>query len=370
MSQTRVSDDNVNLSIIVLYYNSDRWLKSGLDSLNAQTLKNIEIIIVDDGSCMKSSCLVQEHVNMNNNIKLIRQENKGGLLAFINALTVARGKYITLFDIDDTAESNMYEIMFTAAIENNADIIECKYDVLFGEQHDIRSIARAKRRLMGYKEMQGSRMYSKEYILSRYLTGVFSPMLWRRLFSLDVAKKALQSLQSMIPDYDSFLRHVMAGDELLLPLFLAFTRNYFVINNVLYHYHYMAAGSYSEGISGDSLYALRSSYCYLQHMSLVLGHFSKNSAKENEMVRNLIMRGLDKYRIGCCDGYPKKYAYIFNIWSLGFITKLCISHMWRGPAENRKNALRILNTSVFSYVSSGRVCNKKARKYYYELFEL
>lgn len=115
------------VSIIVPVYNVEEYLERCLDSLVNQTLKDIEIIIVNDGSTDGSKEKIQKYINTYKNIVYLEKEN-GGLSSARNyGIPYAKGEYIGFVDSDDYVELTMYEKMYNKAIEEKSDMVECDF---------------------------------------------------------------------------------------------------------------------------------------------------------------------------------------------------------------------------------------------------
>lgn len=112
----------VKVSVIVPVYNVEEYLRKCLDSLTNQTLSDIEIICINDGSTDNSAVILQEYANKDNRIKVITQENAGVSNARNNGLKIAKGEYIGFCDSDDYVDLDFYEILYTSAIKYSADI--------------------------------------------------------------------------------------------------------------------------------------------------------------------------------------------------------------------------------------------------------
>lgn len=111
------------VSVIIPVYMVEEYLRECLDSVVNQTMKNIEIVCVDDGSPDHSADIVLEYKEKYPNIKLIRKEN-GGLSSARNAgLDVATGEYIYFLDSDDYVDTDMFETLYRKASEEDLDII-------------------------------------------------------------------------------------------------------------------------------------------------------------------------------------------------------------------------------------------------------
>lgn len=110
------------ISIIIPVYNVERYLRECIDSIIAQTYKNLEIILVDDGSSDKSGEICDEYSKKDSRIKVIYKKN-GGLSDARNvALDIAKGDYIGFIDSDDYIEKDMFQILYNLAEEYNAEI--------------------------------------------------------------------------------------------------------------------------------------------------------------------------------------------------------------------------------------------------------
>ncbi len=119
--------EKYKISVIVPVYNAEKYLSKCIKSILDQTIDGIEIIIVNDGSTDNSLQIAKELAKINNNIKIISQENKGPIVARIEGYKVATGMYIGFVDNDDFLENNMYEELYNNAIDKNADIVICNY---------------------------------------------------------------------------------------------------------------------------------------------------------------------------------------------------------------------------------------------------
>ena len=110
------------VSIIIPVYNTEKYLKQCIDSIKAQTLSDIEIIIVDDGSAEKCAGLCDELAKDDQRIKVIHKANGGAGLARNSGLEAASGEYIGFVDSDDFVKMTMYESLYTEAVAQNADV--------------------------------------------------------------------------------------------------------------------------------------------------------------------------------------------------------------------------------------------------------
>lgn len=110
------------VSIIVPVYNVEKYLRKCLDSLINQTLKDIEIICINDGSTDKSLEILEEYKNRDSRIILLNQENSGQSIARNNGIKKATGEYLGFVDPDDWVDLDYYEKLYNAASTNDTDI--------------------------------------------------------------------------------------------------------------------------------------------------------------------------------------------------------------------------------------------------------
>lgn len=110
------------ISVIVPVYNVQAYLTNCINSILNQSYKNIEIILVDDGSTDESSSICDSYVKKDNRIKVIHKEN-GGLSDARNiGIKSAKGKYITFVDSDDYLDENYVKALYILITKNNSDI--------------------------------------------------------------------------------------------------------------------------------------------------------------------------------------------------------------------------------------------------------
>lgn len=113
------------VSIIVPVYNVQEYLNKCLETIVKQTLKDIEIIIVNDGSTDKSSEIIEKYNTLHNNIIVINQKNSGLSAARNSGLKIASGKYLMFIDSDDFIDLDMLEKMYNKAENNNCPLVIC-----------------------------------------------------------------------------------------------------------------------------------------------------------------------------------------------------------------------------------------------------
>lgn len=120
-------NQNIKLSIIVPVYNVEKYLRQCLDSLITQTLKEIEIICVNDGSTDSSLQILNEYEKKDARVHVISKENSGYGNTMNIGFSAASGEYVGIVESDDYALPEMFETLYTYAIQFDADIVKSNY---------------------------------------------------------------------------------------------------------------------------------------------------------------------------------------------------------------------------------------------------
>lgn len=117
--------DKIEISIIIPVYNVYKWIDHCLESVVEQTFGDFELILIDDGSTDGSQMKCEEWANRDCRIRVIRQNNSGPAIARNRGIIEAQGDYLSFIDADDWIDKNFLSELHTAAINTNADIVEC-----------------------------------------------------------------------------------------------------------------------------------------------------------------------------------------------------------------------------------------------------
>lgn len=121
------------ISIIIPVYNIEEYLRRSIESVQKQSYRKLQIILVDDGSTDQSGAICDEYAAGDDRIQVIHKKN-GGLSDARNAgLTVATGEYIGYVDGDDWIDEGMYREMYDACMQYQADIAVCRYKTVSGD---------------------------------------------------------------------------------------------------------------------------------------------------------------------------------------------------------------------------------------------
>ena len=126
------------VSIIIPIYNVEKFLNRCIQSVLNQTLNDIEIILVDDGSPDNSSQMCDEYARKDNRIKVIHKKNAGLGYARNSGLDIATGEYVAFLDSDDFVDVDIYRKLYETAISHNLDVCYCgfKHHYVDGRVHE------------------------------------------------------------------------------------------------------------------------------------------------------------------------------------------------------------------------------------------
>lgn len=172
------------VSVIVPVYKTEKTVERCLKSIIKQTFRDIEIIVVDDGSPDGAFSIVKRLANQDSRIKIIRQENQGLGAARNTGIKNAEGTYIACVDSDDYIHEQMLEKMYKALMINDADISICQADnVLYDDGKKIKSlgiytIPGDDKVISGYKAVE----LQINYIIPILFNSVCFKMIKRELF--------------------------------------------------------------------------------------------------------------------------------------------------------------------------------------------
>lgn len=164
----------LNVSIIIAAYNIEEYIARCINSITNQTLQNIEIIVVNDGSNDNTLNEIRNLAFNDKRIKIIDKKNEGSMEARKSGMEIANGKYILFVDGDDWLELNALELLYNNAENNNSDIVI---------YNAYRSDDNKKIKLDIFK-----RDLNKDCIKNLFLENIY-PCIWSKFLKLDYIKK-------------------------------------------------------------------------------------------------------------------------------------------------------------------------------------
>ncbi len=132
--------EDIKVSVIIPVYNVEKYLRQNLESVAKQTLKEIEVIMVDDGSTDSSAEIAKEFAEKDGRFVYVLQENGGAGAARNNGLRRAKGKYLSFLDSDDFFDEKMLEEAYACAESNKADFVVFQSDQYSEESKEFKTV--------------------------------------------------------------------------------------------------------------------------------------------------------------------------------------------------------------------------------------
>lgn len=165
------------ISVIVPIYNVEDYLRKCIDSIINQTYKNLEIILVDDGSPDNCGKICDEYAQVDARIKVIHKKNGGVSDARNKGIENAKGQYIAFVDPDDSVLPAMFETLLSVAVKENTDIVQCNYSYIFEDGH-IETTA---------QKITSNILHDEENVFS-FFNGEIYPVIFAKLFKSSLLK--------------------------------------------------------------------------------------------------------------------------------------------------------------------------------------
>ena len=194
------------VSVIIPVYNVEEYLRECLDSVVNQTLKEIEIICVDDGSTDNSLEILKEYAKKDNRISVLTQENLHAGVARNAGLAVAQGEYLSFLDSDDFFELNMLEETYKVAKTENSDLTFYQYKNYNNETQQAEKIAGINKQFpvneKGYAVLQTTDIATQ-------LFTICNPMPWNKLISHQLVKQEQLFFQSLTASNDVYFSQMI-----------------------------------------------------------------------------------------------------------------------------------------------------------------
>ena len=300
--------NNPKISLIIPVYNVEKFLKITLDSVFAQTFKDFEVIVVNDGSTDSSFEIIKEYSEKHDNMVVVNQENQGQGIARNNALKLAKGEDIAFLDSDDFLEPDFLEVLYKTAVDNDADIACCSFKLNYEKGfHEL---------FMVFTQKKCSIISSREALKKLILDITMHHYLWNKIY-----KRSLFTENNII-FYDMFFEDIATSPKLF------------------YHANRVA-------ITNKCLYN------YRRHKKSTIAEM--DAVKINDFIKSLgTMRNFLEY-----ENIYKNYQYYFKAYSLRASIQVYFSILFEhidkmnfnGMMTNLKNAgISIKLFSSSSYI--------------------
>ncbi|CDE89805.1 predicted glycosyltransferase [Clostridium sp. CAG:729] len=270
------------ISIIVPVYNVEKYLSRCLDSLLNQTLKDIEIICVNDGSTDESLKILESYAEKDNRIKIVNKENGGLSSARNEGLKYVTSDYVGFVDSDDWIEPDTYELALSAVQKNNVDFVSWGAKIVLDDdiKEETPSIASARNyhnlKLIGYHNVTDS-------VLTKT-----SVTVWNKLFKMQIIRDNNLIFPNglIYEDNEFFLKYAI------------YCQNAYYIDKYLYNYlqrtNSIIGKMCTKNKALDYLKVYENIYTYYTDKNLLEKHRKLISDKFNAIMWNSYTHCWDK----------------------------------------------------------------------------
>lgn len=290
------------ISVVIPVYNVEKYLSECLDSVVNQTYKNLQIILVDDGSTDFSGKICDVYAEKDNRITVVHQKNAGAGAAKNTGLELIDGDYFSIIDSDDYIELDMYEKMVNSLEKYNSDIAQCLFRNVFVNDSFDR-----KYKIKGnYPKVLTSKKFLSE-LLYDWKYAIF----WNKLFKSSLLKEIRFPVGRKIDD-EFFTYKLVCNAKKVVN-----------IDNILYNYRMRKTSVMNENDTDRLIYDRID--CFIERYNYVSNVFPslkkkynlklyddllyfKDSAKNNGKILSLI----NNFSRKKSNGFDKLYQKIMN----------------------------------------------------------
>jgi len=209
------------VSIIVPVYNAEKFLNRCIESILRQSYKNIEVILINDGSTDKSGEICDYYSSKDKRVKVIHQKNSGPSVARNKGIDIAKGKYIQFVDSDDYIEYNMTELLVNE-MKNNVDLVLCGYRKIYKD-------SKGKLIIKNNNAYKKTNISKDEFldIFGKLFKNYYISYIWNKLYVTDIIKKNNIYFDSKIGWGEDFIFNFS---------YLNYCNKFSIIDDLLYNY--------------------------------------------------------------------------------------------------------------------------------------
>ncbi len=342
-----MSSNDIKVSVVMPIFNAYNYLRPAMDSVVGQTLKEIEIICIDDGSTDHSLEILKQYQEQDDRIRIVTETNAGPALARNNGIKRARGEYIAFLDADDFYELTLLEKLYETAKRDDLDIAIAKYDIYHNHKSKFEEFSENehsniykpgevtsknehpdyiltstigaawnklfKRSFIEEKELlfpSDIRMYEDVYFvvtamsLAERVGKVFETLVHHRVYSEQTRAKLFRKCYTQVPAVYLKIKEFLVSHGMYSPLFISYL-------NLSASRCYKAFNMLSNDNKKNYWDVIHNEYCEK------LG-WSNREAKDFEsedvchFVANVQIYTYDQYKKRCSKGYMLKLEKLKN----------------------------------------------------------
>lgn len=204
------------LSVIVPVYKVEPYLKRCIDSIRCQTYRNLQIILIDDGSPDNCGNICDEYTKKDSRIMVIHQKNEGLSGARNNGMLFAKGEYVAFVDSDDWIDPTMYEVLIDLLEKNDLDIAKCSV---------VSSDGNNEHQILPHQK-NADKIITEENVFELYYTEFLCKVVWNAVYK----RKIVNGILSPIG--------YISEDNYVSGRYLYRSRRIMITSKCLYYYYY------------------------------------------------------------------------------------------------------------------------------------
>lgn len=280
------------VSIIIPVFNIEKYVSECIESIAAQTYKNIQIILVDDGSTDKSGEICDKYAALDGRIEVIHQHNKGLVVARKQGLKNAKGQYIGFVDGDDYVAPDMFERLLVEIKRSNADFVHSGYF------QNSKEIIPFRKEIIHISEQKVKAEFLKKAIFG--VEAYITPSIWSKLFKAEFIKR----------NYSQVPNEAQYGEDLIsLCICIEEGTSILLLNEAFYYYRHRE-DSITNEVNGRNLENIFK--CY-KNLGVVLENYDYYNMVKDSILEYICRNILNKISIFSSDkfrivGYCYPYA--------------------------------------------------------------
>lgn len=287
-------EENIKVSVIVPVYNGEDFIEETLKCIINQSCKEIEIIVVDDGSIDNTAKIVKQYMEMDARIRYYYQDKSNAGATRNYGMKHATGKYYMFLDADDLFEETLVEEMFCRAEAKNAEICICAAD-----QYDqTQDVFIPQKQYLVTQLLPEDDVFSKD-TFQEHIFNFTTVVPWNKIFLSDFIKQNKLEFQSI----------ERANDQYFVMMAMAVADRITTLNKVLVHYRINQTNNLTNTFSDSAM-------CKYEAFLGVKKELEKRKILENEVIRrSFVNKALNSMIYGLniqtdIDGFQKMFKML------------------------------------------------------------
>ena len=338
------------VSVLIPLYNQERYFKSCMQSVISQTYKNLEIVIVNDGSTDKSPLMAKEWAAQDNRVKVIDKQNEGLAFARRDGYLHATGEFVVFLDSDDMLSSGAIEVLLKNILEKDVDVVMGLYDKKLGfiTQHKAdRGYAFPFNQVVTQPEL------FDKYYLGFFNNGLFPASACAKIYRKCIIDKAYAEVELYTRDI-----RFMGEDHYFNMKLFPYIKSMYRTDEMVYYYRYGGAvESFNPNYTSlfslcDKRLALLDQYNYKDGYGPLFGeyvnivyHYIRKLISFKQAGKDVVIPFLEN-ELSTRELMPRLTEYFSQNKSANQSVQLLVAHDYEGMYQYAYNAIQNRRSSL------------------------